>query len=53
MRATITQKYNEARDKLKALVNQRITDYEKHRREKLIDREVQTLAQDYSEKEKN
>jgi hypothetical protein len=53
MRASITQKYNEAREKLKNLVLQKIVDHDKHKRDRLVHREVQTSAQEYSDREKN
>lgn len=50
MRAVITQKYNEAREKIKGIVMQKINDYEKHRKDKLLHKEVQTLPMDYSDR---
>lgn len=53
MRASIAQKYNEAREKLKNLVLQKIADHDKHRKDRLVEREVQTVQTEYSEREKN
>lgn len=53
MKASIAQKYNEARDKLKTLVFLKLADHDKHRKDKLVQKEVQTNFQDYSDREKN
>lgn len=53
MKASIAQKYNEAREKLKTLVFLKLADHDKHRKDKLVQKEVQTNFQDYSDRQKN
>ncbi len=53
MRASIAQKYNQAREKLKTLVFLKLADHDKNKKDKLVQKEVQTTFQDYSDREKN
>ena len=53
MRLLIAEKYGQAREKMKELVSQKLTDYDRARRERLTDKQVQTVSQDYPSIDKN